>query len=181
MQALLKIPDPTPGHLLVLLAPRAADEMMLTITAHLAQRSALRVMDGGNRFNAYKVARALRHQGVAALDQALARIHVARAFTCYQMTTLLEQASPQAVPTLVIDLLDTFYDQSVRLGERRRLLEGCLGHLQRISRQAAVVVSLRPPRPPEVDTTGMQQRVQACADQVWFQEEILPVQQPRLF
>lgn len=181
MQALLKIPDPTPGHLLVLLAPHAAGEIMLTITAHLAQRTALRVMDGGNRFNAYKVARALRGLGVEALDQALARVHVARAFTCYQMVALLEQASPQAAPTLVIDLLNTFYDESVPLAERRRLLEGCLGHLRRLSEQAAVVVSLRPPRPPEVDATGMQQRVQSCADQVWFQEEVLPVQQPRLF
>ena len=181
MQALLKVPDPTPGHLLVLLAPHAADEMMLTITARLAQRGALRVMDGGNRFNAYKVARMLRRLGVEALDQALARVHVARAFTCYQMVTLLEQAAPQAAPTLVIDMLNTFYDESVPLGERRRLLESCLGHLRRISAQAAVVVSVRPPRPPDVDVTGMQQRVQSWADQVWFQEEVLPVEQPRLF
>jgi hypothetical protein len=81
----------------------------------------------------------------------------------------------------VIDMLDTFYDESVALVERRRLLEGCIGHLQRLSRPAVVVASVRPPPPPQADPTGLLQMVQSAADLVFFQEPPTPVIQPRLF
>jgi hypothetical protein len=87
------LPDPTSGRLLLVLAPHAAAEAMLALTAHLARRGPLRVLDGGNRFNVYRVARFLRPQSGADLSGALERIQVARAFTCYQMLGLL-QASP---------------------------------------------------------------------------------------
>lgn len=175
------LPDPTRGRLLLVLAPHAAAEAMLALTAHLARRGPLRVLDGGNRFNAYRVARFLRPLSGADLSGALERIQVARAFTCYQMLGLLQASPPEGAPTLVIDFLDTFYDQSALLAERRRLLDRCLEELARLSRQATVVVSVRPPRPPQIDPTGLQQVLQAAADQVWFQEEVLPVLPARLF
>lgn len=175
------LPDPTSGRLLLLLAPHAAAEAMLALAAHLARRAPLRVLDGGNRFNAHRVARLLRPLAGADLPRALGGIRVARAFTCYQMLSLLETTPPEATPTLVIDFLDTFYDQSALLAERRRLLDRCLEELDRLSRQAAVVISVRPPRPPQTDPTGLQQAVQAAAGQVWFQEEILPALPARLF
>ena len=174
------LPEPLPGRLLVLLAPHAASQAMLAFATHLARRGPLRILDGGNRFNAYTVARALRRAGAGDLTQALGRIQVARAFTCYQMATLLEHTPSGTLSTLVIDLLDTFYDQNVPRAERRRLLDECVAHLHRLSQRAAVVASLRPPRPPQVDPTGLQEIVQAAADQVWFQEEILYSPQPRL-
>lgn len=154
---------------------------MLTFAARLSLLGPLRVMDGGNRFNAYRVARALRGLERGSMSRALARISLARAFTCYQMASMLEQAPAAPVPMLVIDFLDTFYDQSVPLVERRRLLGRCLERLQDLSLRAAVVISLRPPRPPQTDPTGLQQAVQAAADQVWFQEELQPVAPLRLF
>ncbi len=170
MQAL---PEPLPGRLLVLAAAHAAGASMLELAARLAQRGPLRVLDGGNRFNAYIVARCLRRlyassSGPADLPQALGRIRVARAFTCYQMTAMLEQAPESASPVLVVDFLNTFYDESVPLAERRRLLEICLEHLERLSQPAAVVVSLRPPRPPLKDPTGFLDCVLAAASLVWF-------------
>jgi hypothetical protein len=172
MQAL---PEPLPGRVLVLAAAHAAGASMLELAARLAQRGPLCVLDGGNRFNAYIVARRLRRlyaAGSAAgqmdLPQVLGRIRVARAFTCYQMTAMLEQAPESASPVLVVDFLNTFYDESVPLAERRRLLEICLGHLERLSQPAAVVVSLRPPRPPLKDPTGFLESVLAAADLVWF-------------
>lgn len=170
------------GGLLALLAPRAAGETMLLLSARLAARGPLRVLDAGNRFNAYAVARTLRRMDCPDLDAALERVRVARAFTCYQVAALLSQTPSLPGPTLVIDFLDTFYDQSVGPGERRRLLDMCLGHLQRLSGAAPVVVSLRPPRPPQADPGGLLHVVQAAADRVWFQEELLPaVRQSRLF
>ena len=144
---------------------------MLAFAAHLALRGPLRVLDGGNRFNAYTVARNLRRLSQGPLAQALERIRVARAFTCYQVAALLEQTPADTAPTLVIDFLDTFYDQSAPFVERRRLLEGCVQRLRYLSLQAAVAVSLRPPPPSQTDPTGLLQIVQDAADQVWFHEE----------
>ena len=120
----------------------------------------------------------------SAVNQALEHIQVARAFTCYQMTALLEDAKTDPLPTLVIDLLDTFYDEilgmqhAALLEERRRLAKRCATHLRRLSQRAPVVVSLRPPPPPEPDPGGLIELIKEAADLVWFQE--LPAPPPVL-
>jgi hypothetical protein len=166
---------------LVLLAPHAASQAMLAFAARLAQRGPVCVLDGGNRFNAYHVARILRSLGQEDLAQALGRIQVARGFTCYQMTALVEETPSQGVPTLVIDLLDTFYDESASLPERRRLAQRCAARLRRLSQQAPVVVSLRPPPPPHSDPSGLLDIIQEAADLTWLQEAPALVEAPRLF
>jgi len=170
-----------PHGLLALLAPHAGAQSMLGLAARLAQRGPLRVLDGGNRFNVYTVARYLRSLEGGNFQAALGRIHVARAFTCYQMVTLLAEASVQPTATLVFDLLDTFYDESVSLIERRRLLAVCLQRLRVLAGATEVVISVRPPPPPHADPTGLLQAVQSAADRVLFQEEVLPALPPRLF
>ncbi len=135
---------PLSNRLLVLTAPHAAAPMMLELAARLALSGGLRVLDGGNRFNVYPVARAVRRH-TAELSAALARIRLARAFTCYQAAAMLADMPADACPLLMIDLLATFYDESVNLNESRRLLAGCVAQLRRLSLNAPVVVSAKPP------------------------------------
>lgn len=163
---------------LVLVAPHAASLPMISLAAHLALSGPLRVLDGGNRFNAYLVARQLRAQGAPDLELALGRIRVARAFTCYQMAVMLEQTTLDPLPTLVFDLLDTFYDESAPLAERRRLAQRCARRLKTLGRKAPVVVSLRPLPPGEADPTGLQDVIQQAADLLWRQD--VPQEQPAL-
>ncbi len=192
-----------------MLAPSAAgSRLLMDRAARLALNGPLRVLDGGNRFDAYQcsqdLARYLTAPGARAgrrggsppdgegplsadrlaplpdqprtLKQALRRISLARAFTCYQMLTLLNQtpAIPQQ-PTIVLDLLATFYDESVRADEALRRLENCLAYLRRLSAQAPVVVSARPPRPgrgftygftPESARPELMEALKAAADDV---------------
>lgn len=155
---------------LVLVAPHAASQIMITLAAHLALRGSLRVLDGGNRFNAFLAARCLRSIGAPNLEQILKNIQVSRAFTCYQMTAMLEQTPPDPLPTLIIDLLDTFYDESAPLPERRRLAQRCSQRLKILGKHAPVVVSLRPPPPDQPDPTGLQTVIQKAADLLWQQE-----------
>ncbi len=159
-----------PYPLLVLSGPHAASRAMLDFTARLAMHTPLRVLDGGNRFNAREVARTLRGLNAPDLYAALGRIRIARAFTCYQMLALLEETAPGPNPTLVIDLLDTFYDESAPLEERRRLIEACLGHLKALCQLAPVAVSIRPPQPTQTDPTGLLEIVLQAADSLWLQE-----------
>ena len=128
----------------VLVASLAARDAMLDLAAHLALHGPLRVLDGGNHFHAYSVARSLRRQ-TARMDEMLGNIRVARAFTCYQMLALLSNTPAGSTPTLVLDLLCTFYDDSVALYEARRLLDSVLAELRRLGQGGPVVVSTRPP------------------------------------
>ncbi len=155
---------------LLIIGPYAASNAMLTAAARLALLAPLRVVDGGNRFNARAVARILRELNAPDLYAALSRIRLARAFTCYQLLALLEETLPSSHPTLAIDLLDTFYDESAPLFERRRLIKNCLLCLRNLSQLAPVVVSVRPPAPGQSDPTGLLETVQQAADLLWFQE-----------
>ena len=138
---------PLSNHLLLLVAPHAAGAVMLELAARLSLNGRLRVLDGGNRFNIFPVARTIRRY-TAELNGALARIQLSRAFTCYQMAAMLAEAPADELPTLVVDLLSTFYDDNVSLAESQRLLEDCLPHLKRLSQGAPLVVSVKPPAPP---------------------------------
>jgi hypothetical protein len=142
------------GNWLLVVGPRAICPTLLALTARLAEAGPVRVVDGGNRFNVYTVARAARGR-----SEVLNRITVSRAFTCYQVLTMLEHASATLVaetadgglvpprlaraipvPFIVLDLLSTFYDESVQAGERKRLLRACITHLERL-------VGVSAPRP----------------------------------
>jgi hypothetical protein len=150
------LPDLLPNRWLLVVAPHAANELMMDLLARLAHRGPVRIVDGGDRFRAHSIARSLRRatrQERPDLYGALQRIHLARAFTCYQMVTLLEElitptetAPPEPLPTLALDLLTTFYDESIPLVESQRLLEICLGCLSKLSSQGPLAVSVRPPR-----------------------------------
>jgi hypothetical protein len=160
-----------PFPLIVLVAPFAASRTMLAFAARLALYTPLRVLDGGNRFNAREVARLLRHLNAPDLYQAMGGIQVRRAFTCYQMTALLEDTPPSSQPSLVIDLLDTFYDESAPLPERRSLIERCMQQLHNLSSLAPTVASVRPPQPSNADPTGLLEIVQNAGDLLWLPEE----------
>ena len=164
---------PLSNQLLVLTAPHAAAPMLLELAARLSLSGELRVLDAGNRFNVYPVARTIRRY-TAELSAALVRIQLARAFTCYQAAAMLAELPTDARPLLVLDLLATFYDESVSLPESQRLLQACLAHLQRLSRSAPVVVSAKPPAPRRDGRTVLVETLQAAASGAW-QLEALPV------
>lgn len=164
---------PLANRLMVLTAPHAASQLMLELAARLSLSGRLRVLDGGNRFNVYPVARAARRH-THDLNSALARIHLARAFTCYQMLAMLAETPADGLPVLVIDLLATFYDDNVRLEESQRLLGQCVPHLQRLSQFAPVVVSAKPPAPLCAEKIVLAQALQSTSNAAW-QLEALPV------
>lgn len=152
--------------------------------AQFALRSPLVVLDGGNTFQGYALARALyRRAPQNEAAAALRRVLLARVFTCYQMTTLLSEAALPIQPTLVLDFLSTFYDQSVRAAERQRLLTLCIRRLQILSRQAPVAVWVRQRLVIPEDAVQFLGLLQQAAGETW-QPERLPAPahtQPSLF
>ena len=171
---------PLANRLMVLIAPHAASKLMLELAARLSITGELRVLDGGNRFNVYPVARAARRH-THDLSGALARIRLARAFTCYQMLAMLAETPADGLPVLVIDLLATFYDDNVRLEESQRLLAACIPHLQRLSAAAPVVVSARPPAAPFPERLPLLASLQEAAARTWQLEPLPAPRTPALW
>ena len=171
---------PLSNRLMVLTAPHAAGALMLELSARLSVAGELRVLDGGNRFNVYPVARAARRYTYD-LTAALARIRLARAFTCYQMLRMLEETPADGLPVLVVDLLATFYDDNVGLAESKRLLGQCIPHLQRLSQFAPVVVSAKPPAPLCAEKIVLAEALQTAAGAAWQLESLPEPKMPALW
>ena len=150
-------------HLLLALRP-ARFELVNALIARLACNGPLLVLDGGNCFQAHRLARLLgRHTSY--LEAALNNIYVARAFTCYQVLALLAETPAAPIPTLVLDLLSTFHDESVPLCERSRLLDASLLELRRLSSRAPTLVSAALE---SKDLSGtLLEQLEESADQVW--------------
>ena len=169
----------SPRQLHLVIAPhRIQRQMMTLLTARMALNGRVRLVDAGNCFDGYGLARQLRLQ-TSYWQQALERVSVARAFTCYQVETLLTETVADAAPTLVLNLLDTFYDENVKLPERLRLLEVSLSELRRLCRTASVAVSTS--LPTHSQPVELLEMLSASAGQVWSYEEPQPVEPLRLF
>ncbi|MCE1254063.1 MAG: hypothetical protein LWX83_11010 [Anaerolineae bacterium] len=166
---ILALPDS--NQLYVVVGGHAAAGRLLNLAARLAVRSPLLILDCGNRANPIPLARELRrltHDPV----RALSNIHTARAFTCYQVIALLENAihRPQKYPVLIFDLLATFYDESVPYSEGRRLLEECIQLIGYIRLTSPLVVSAKPPPADFPERKSFLERICGFADQFWVEE-----------
>jgi len=168
-----------PQQLHLVLAPhRAQRQMMTLLAARLAVTGRVCLVDAGNCFDGYGLARQLRQQ-TPRWQEALERVSVARAFTCYQVETLLSETVADFSPVLVLNLLDTFYDENVNLTERLRLLNVSLAELRRLHRAASVAVSTcQPTRDQPAELLEM---LKDAAGQVWSFEEPQPLEPMRLF
>lgn len=194
--ALSSVDFPVPavdGHLLdELVQPRLAllwgtqapTYTLLAAATTMAVRGfPVRLFDGGNTFDGYFVARLARR--LTSEPQAvLERLRLSRAFTCFQLAELIENAPPSPDPLFVLDLLATLYDESVPLREVERLLFATLTHLKRLALAGPVIVGARPPQ--GSTRPGRQvllEVVETAADAVWRLRLPSPDSplQPRLF
>lgn len=176
---------PLPNELFVVFGPHAGGARMLDLSARLALRGPLYILDCGNRSNMYYVAKSLR--GLTA-DPAgmLKNIRLSRAFTCYQVHSLLEKLVPEAgVPVLILDLLSTFMDESVQLDESLMIFEKTLRCIKNASRVAPVVASAKPLLSISSPRLVLLAQLKRQATQIWEETSLLPpaenAVQPSLF
>lgn len=169
--------DLCPGQWGLLILPRSRRANVLTGLGHLAEHGPLLVLDGGNWFNAYTVSRAVRGKA-----DVLTRIRVSRAFTCYQMVSLLDSLSSAATPIICLDFLTTFFDESLPTHERRRLLETCLLHFAHLGKSDGMLVVVSPPKVILPETAIFLEILENAAGSVWAVELPPTVPEPlRLF
>ena len=181
------LPDIPCGDVGLLVGPNAERDTMLTLTAHLALKYPVHIIDAGNQFNVYCFTRHLRRHTVE-LDTTLGRIHVARAFTCYQVLTLFRQAvigaeqdrrETTVSPLLIFDLLSTFGDESITVAESYRLLYLVCRDITTLRPPGPILVSVR--LPPQPERHGLLKPLRQLADQIFYREAAPQKAQPRLF
>jgi hypothetical protein len=174
MDALLNL---KPGKWMLVVADRPAHSLLLTVAARLAERGPLTILDGGNLSDVHAMARTANWSA-----DVLERIYISRAFTCHQMASMLEAARTGAAPILLLDFLNTFYDQNVPFFDRRHLLGRCLRQIDFLGRGAGLVVTASPPPQKAGDSLGLFRLVVANAPEVLAPESPAPaVRQERLF
>jgi hypothetical protein len=133
------------------------------------------VIDGGNEFDAFSLARSIRRQ-TPELEGAMDRAQTTRAFTCYQLLAILHQTPEDRRPKIILNLLATFQDESVELADRDFLLRGSLDQLRRLSRSAPVIASACPPSLHQADLARLFEQVQEAARNVLFLSEPVKAQ-----
>lgn len=171
------IPDPTPDRLFLLAAGRGLARTILgEVITRFALHGPLVVLDGGNGFDAYGIARMIRRENPD-VDGVLRRIWLARAFTCYQMLALLQGTVADRRPKVVMDLLATFQDDSVDPADKDFLLRESINILGRLSRFAPVIVCILPPATPTADFSRMFDQVrEAVSNFILLENVIQPIQ-----
>jgi len=167
------------GKLIVLYTSDAAREESMALIAELGLRGPVTILDGGNRYKPYQVALLMRRKTVN-ISTAANRLFSRRAFTCYEMNTLLGTTPSLQQPYVILDLLNTFYDDHVPIREACRLLKLCLNQINRLQTSAPVVVTLAPALVEE--RAFLIEQVCEKADQVLTLEVSAPqITQPALF
>lgn len=169
-------PLPFSCGMLVVFGAHGGAVRMLDFAARLSLYGPLYLLDCGNRSNMYRVARTLRtltNDPIAMMRN----IHLSRAFTCYQVTALLEKATQNpGTPVLVLDLLTTFMDESIRVEESSVLFSRALQYLTVMSASAPVLASASPLLSLSAPRFGLLERLKQAATEVW-EENALPTTQ----
>jgi hypothetical protein len=161
----------------ILLAPNRMDKRTVNLLiANRAIHELVCVLDGGNCFDGYGLARTLR-KATEQAEAALGRVRVARAFTCHQMVALLSKQSNAPHPIFILELLATFCDENIPDEERLRLLESCIAEIERLASQAMVLVTLSRTK---ADPKHLARLQQAASKRFEF-EEPQETSPPRLF
>lgn len=145
----------------------------MEMIARLALISNILVLDGGNRFDGYHLARALRKH-TTDVDCMLRKILLSRAFTCYQLLAMLNEFPPGNTPVIVLDILSTFLDENIKLQTRQELLEAALKHLQKLSLRAPVVIWAKQRSIVGVDDKAMLNLAIDAAGRTWKLENVQP-------
>jgi hypothetical protein len=133
---------PSPFGITLITGPRSyTHRRMHALIVELALAGPVKVLIGGRHYDHYGVNYALAVVSPYYEHILNAHIRLSRAETCYQMVELLSRTQTDVIPSLVLDLLTPFYDESIPDGEINQLLFEAILALKRLSQNAAIAVS----------------------------------------
>jgi hypothetical protein len=135
------------------------------------------LVDGANRFDAYFIAefaRRVASHGGPSPENLLGRIHVSRAFTCYQMEAVVTERLPAflektgSTVAVLFGPLDTFYDDQAPLFEVKAGVERMIGALHAMRAAGiGVLTASRDTRLASRERSGLFPRLASAMDEVY--------------
>lgn len=178
---IITFPTPKTGKISLVVAPRTIVPSLMSMLATLALQRRVIVVDGGNCFDGYSLARALRRH-TSRVQFALEQVQLTRAFTCYQMVAVLAELSANSTPVIVLDMLATFMDENVQLVKRQKLLDNSLHLLRQISSGAPVAIWSRTRSSPTGEDRQLLTPLLENAHDIWeLKTPQIPIHQLPLF
>jgi hypothetical protein len=128
--------------LTLILETREQREILDETIIQQAMNGPVYILDAGNCFNPLRLTRSIRRRTLQ-IQAVLDRMQVARAFTCFQVVSLLDATIHPKGPVFILRLLATFNDEMIPTYERLRLLKQVDGHIERLQGAVPVVVTTR--------------------------------------
>ncbi|HET6845590.1 MAG TPA: hypothetical protein VFH29_02070 [Anaerolineales bacterium] len=166
-----------PGRLRLIETDGRQSEGVTELFATLALRGSFQAIAGGEWIPTYALVQSVRRK-TTDVQQVLGRVRLTRPFTCYQVLDLLEDIRPEHDPILILDFLHHFFNPDIQPFVRRRVLEQCCQHLQRLALLRPLIVLVE-----RLHTDEYGQFfpvVAASADEVLRLAEMPPPQDPQL-
>lgn len=136
------------------------------------------VLDGANRFNPY-IASSFARKALICPEEILKRIRIARAFTCYQMATLMGEQLPSllkeeraTVPTkkpwvILLGPITTFLDEDVPEREIRPLFDRSLQKMEEMALRGIPFFLFQPSVPSDSRRAYLTKRLSHFSNWVW--------------
>jgi len=122
----------------------SSDDFVLGLTSHICVEAVTNFdremvfVDGGNSIDPFGIARICKSKGLDA-NQVLSSISMARAFTAYQLTSLINTRLEDIIEeteasTLIVScLLDLFFDKDMPWNESFQLIKRSLGEIKKLT------------------------------------------------
>lgn len=102
-------------------------------------------VDGGNSFKLYQIARISKTHNLNPTE-ILKKIHIARAFTAYQITTLILEKLKETVIkykaklVIISDVMRYYCDKEIDKEERYQIYKQVLGYLSRFAKENKIIL-----------------------------------------
>jgi hypothetical protein len=165
---------------LMLSSYKAQIDTINELVIRQAVQSPIWVLDMGNCFNPLRLTRQIRSQTLQ-IHAVLDRIHVARAFTCFQVISLLGQTKQPKGQVFILDLLTTFADEVIPAKQRIDLLHQVLAHISRLKQAVPVLLTTGRPGSLEIIPDELLNHLKNKASQVVTACTMNNTSTPRLF
>ncbi|MCX8117998.1 MAG: hypothetical protein N3G78_08720 [Desulfobacterota bacterium] len=136
------------------------------------------VLDGANRFDPYLASSPARKASISP-EELLRRIRIARAFTCYQMATLVgerlsaflseegDDGEGKRPWVILLGPIATFLDEDVPEREAGHLFERTLRKVDGMAAEGIPFFLFQPPLPPGSRRLSLMRRLFQSSDLIW--------------
>lgn len=104
----------------IVVGPEEMHAELHSLAVEAARHKRVRVVDCGGWFNTWLVGQELGGQDPDAI------MEVIRPFDCHHLLQIFREQAEGITPMLLLDFLHPFYDTTVGIQERRRVLRECL-------------------------------------------------------